>query len=649
MRKLAIVFLALASLSGFRAHAGSESVGTTSANFLKIPSHARPAAMGEAFMALSDDEAAMTYNPAGTAKILQDQISATHIEWFQGIRLEHLGGVFGLGPLGSLGGSINWLQVDSMVKTERTANTSNPLNNYREIGSFSPHDAAFTLAYARPIRNDVNLGLSLRILQQNIDDKNGYAGSVDLGGQWCDLFEGFDIGLVARNLGSAVSVGSTPYQLPLDITGGMLYRLPHLPVAITADAGMPVDNVTSWGVGSETWVYDLLALRLGYRGGFGNQVTAGAGFRIVGFQLDYAWVPFAELGQTHRVTASYNFGHPPIGLDLERNLIGPIGDPDKRETAWVPRVQQPERVKHWVLSVFDSQGSIVSLKKGDGRPPARIVFNGKDDSGRALPDQYLPAELALDFDGGVQSSERGPKVELDSTPPKLSFDVTPKIHRPDGSGAIVIPAHFALAATDRHNVSAWSMEIRKKSGELFRSYGGQGNPPAEVVWDGNDDAGTPVSSGQVYICRMYARDGLGNKGESDPIAQVVLLKEVHFQMASDALFEVGKADVRISAFQQMKDMKVKIMQYLAPGGVIEIVGHTDSMPVHNSAYGSNEALSLARAQAVVKFFVTLLGMDEKQFKPMGKGDTVPLTTNDTPEGREKNRRVEIVIHGTAYE
>jgi chemotaxis protein MotB len=107
--------------------------------------------------------------------------------------------------------------------------------------------------------------------------------------------------------------------------------------------------------------------------------------------------------------------------------------------------------------------------------------------------------------------------------------------------------------------------------------------------------------------------------------------------------------VRISAYQEMKDMKVKILQYLAPGGVIEIVGHTDNVPVHNSVYGSNEALSLARAQAVVKFFVTLLGMDEKSFKPIGKGDTMPVATNDTIDGRIKNRRVEIVIHGTAYE
>src|SRR5687767_8704656 len=100
MKSPVAAFLALVGLPSFLG-AGAESVGTTSANFLKIPSHARAAAMGEAFVALSDDETALTYNPAGTAQILQNQLSASHIEWFQGIRLEHFGGVYGLGPLGS--------------------------------------------------------------------------------------------------------------------------------------------------------------------------------------------------------------------------------------------------------------------------------------------------------------------------------------------------------------------------------------------------------------------------------------------------------------------------------------------------------------------------------------------------------------------
>jgi outer membrane protein OmpA-like peptidoglycan-associated protein len=649
MRKLALFIVAALLGPAGPAMAGVESVGTTGANFLKIPPQARAASMGEAFVALSDDESSLTYNPSGSARMLQDQISATHIEWFQGLHLENLGGVVSLGPLGSVGAAIDWLQVDSLVRTERIANTSDPLANYEETGTFSPHDADLTFSYARPFGDKLNLGASLQILQQNIDTSNGWAGSLNLGAQYLQLFKGVDLGLVVSNLGTSIAVGSTAYSLPLAVTGGALYHLPTLPVVITADAGLPVDDVIDWGLGAETWIYDILALRLGYHGGFINAPTAGAGFRLVGFELDYAWVPYDELGQTHRLTVSYNFGTPPIGLGLERPLIGPIGDADKRQTAWLPKLQNPALVKRWTLSIIDATGHVVATQSGSGPVPTRLPWSGRDDSGRPLPDQLVTASLDAEFQGGIISSAKGPAVELDSLPPRLAFDVTPKIHRPDGSGAILIPAHFSLAAWDKHGIGGWTMEIRKKTGELFRSYNGAGAPPAEIVWDGNDEQGKPVDSGSVYICRLFARDTLGNRSESDPLAQVVLLKEVHFSMSSDALFDIGKADVRISAYQQMKEMKVQIMSYLSQGGVVEIVGHTDNVPVHASVYGSNEALSLARAQAVVKFFVNLLGMDPKIFKPVGMGPAQPITTNDTPEGREKNRRVDILIHGTAYQ
>src|ERR1700677_1931964 len=70
---LCALLLALCS-AGASLRAGEESVGTTSANFMKIPYSARPAGMGEAFTAISDDESAFEYNPAGAAQMLQGQL-----------------------------------------------------------------------------------------------------------------------------------------------------------------------------------------------------------------------------------------------------------------------------------------------------------------------------------------------------------------------------------------------------------------------------------------------------------------------------------------------------------------------------------------------------------------------------------------------
>ncbi|MES2202450.1 MAG: PorV/PorQ family protein, partial [candidate division FCPU426 bacterium] len=323
MKRLAACLWALQASAAF---GGPEGVGTTSADFLKIPAAARPAAMGEAFAGLADDESSLTYNPSGIARPLEHSLSATHVEWFQGIRLEHLGGVLALGEQGGLAVDLSWLQVDAMARTLRVANSADPLSNYAEIGSFSPHDAALGLGYARPFGKSFNTGLSAHFIQQNIDAQNGYGLGLDLGAQWLGLPGGLDLGLVIKHLGTPLALGANGSQLPLDFRLGALKRMKGLPLLWSAELGIPVDGQLMPGVGVEGELYRLLALRAGWRGGYANQFSAGLGFKLAGFKLDYAWVPFELLGPTHRLTLTRVFSAVSLGLDLDRDLIGPLGD-----------------------------------------------------------------------------------------------------------------------------------------------------------------------------------------------------------------------------------------------------------------------------------------------------------------------------------
>jgi OOP family OmpA-OmpF porin len=75
--------------------------------------------------------------------------------------------------------------------------------------------------------------------------------------------------------------------------------------------------------------------------------------------------------------------------------------------------------------------------------------------------------------------------------------------------------------------------------------------------------------------------------------------------------------------------------------VIIVAGHTDS--VGSAAY--NQALSMRRAEAV-KAYLTAKGMDAARVYTEGKGETSPLASNHTPEGRATNRRVTLEIVGT---
>jgi chemotaxis protein MotB len=75
---------------------------------------------------------------------------------------------------------------------------------------------------------------------------------------------------------------------------------------------------------------------------------------------------------------------------------------------------------------------------------------------------------------------------------------------------------------------------------------------------------------------------------------------------------------------------------------ILIEGYTDSNPISNSIYPSNWELSSGRAGSVARYFETM-GLDRTRLRPEGLADLDPVASNATPDGRARNRRVEIVV------
>ena len=82
--------------------------------------------------------------------------------------------------------------------------------------------------------------------------------------------------------------------------------------------------------------------------------------------------------------------------------------------------------------------------------------------------------------------------------------------------------------------------------------------------------------------------------------------------------------------------------------LIKIEGHTDNLPVNSSLYPSNWELSAARSASVARFLISQYNIKSNLFTVIGYGDTKPIDTNSTPQGRDKNRRIEIVILKNQY-
>ena len=77
-------------------------------------------------------------------------------------------------------------------------------------------------------------------------------------------------------------------------------------------------------------------------------------------------------------------------------------------------------------------------------------------------------------------------------------------------------------------------------------------------------------------------------------------------------------------------------------GQVQILGHTDNQPIRSVRFPSNWHLSQERAQSVMQLLIKM-GLVKNRLSAEGRADAEPIASNSTPEGRARNRRVEIVV------
>ncbi|MDP1852848.1 MAG: OmpA family protein [Candidatus Omnitrophota bacterium] len=135
------------------------------------------------------------------------------------------------------------------------------------------------------------------------------------------------------------------------------------------------------------------------------------------------------------------------------------------------------------------------------------------------------------------------------------------------------------------------------------------------------------------------------------LKQEISDKQVKLEMAekglvitflADILFDSGKAEVRSSAFNSL-DKIAKVLSENVPDLNVGIEGHTDNVQIKRSHWKSNWELSAQRALSVLHYLVSNTEITGERVSAIGYGEFRPVASNDTKEGRQLNRRVEIVI------
>jgi len=285
--------------------------------------------MGESFVAVADDASSTYWNPAGMSLLKKQEILAEHSVHIQDIAVSRIAYAHPLGssPSGLVpawGVSGAYLSLDDMEG--RSGNTA------QSERTFGASDMVGAISYSHPfIRlpgRISTLGITGKFIQQRIDDRQASSYAADIG--VLQTFGRLRCGLVLANVGSNVRFVDESYPLPRTVRLGLAWMPRSWPVVLSTE----VDRVrgeksASYRFGGEYDMANLLALRMGYA--FHPEATqralqgtalgtvsdsemtrftgleAGLGFKLFGYGIDYAFTPYGELGNAHKITVSARF------------------------------------------------------------------------------------------------------------------------------------------------------------------------------------------------------------------------------------------------------------------------------------------------------------------------------------------------------
>lgn len=286
--------------------------GTTGFTFLQIPAGARAVAMGGAFTAVPGDPISLYWNPAASAKMSDSKLTTTYTSYMMDMQAGFAGWV---NPRENdvIGVSLNYFYGGNFDRTTM----EDPMGTGEQ---FSSNSMALAGTWAKNLTESLSVGITGRFIYSQIDSYNANGFSVDLGGMYCSsAIPGFTGALVVRNAGvQTKAFYSENDPMPTEVAAGISQSFMDGSFLVAVDATMPFEGDFDAAAGLEYKPVEMLAIRTGWSlsamdtadnagGGFVDAMGFGMGTRYNQFSLDYAWKPFADLGNTHRIS---------LGMDI---------------------------------------------------------------------------------------------------------------------------------------------------------------------------------------------------------------------------------------------------------------------------------------------------------------------------------------------
>lgn len=293
---------------------GGQRAGISTAQFLKIGVGARATALGEAFIAISDDASALYWNPAGLAQFKEAEVIISHSAWLVDINHDFLGAVYHLDSDNTFGVSLTSLSMNKMAVTTEFA----PFGNGEYFG-FS--DIAIGISYARRMTEEFSFGGTVKYVEETLDKLNMRGIMIDLGTYYRTGLGSTRFAVVVSNFGAELApdgqivlVGKREKSEWQSFAPPTIFRIGFAFEPIENEENIlttsiqlnhPNDNSENVSLGAEYSWRKLLYLRAGYKFNVDEQnYTCGVGVNVpisfAEFSFDYAYANFVRLGSAHR-------------------------------------------------------------------------------------------------------------------------------------------------------------------------------------------------------------------------------------------------------------------------------------------------------------------------------------------------------------
>jgi hypothetical protein len=378
---------------------------------------ARSLGLGGAFVAVADDPLGILWNPAGLSAMEQNEVRFENARLFEDTSINGISFAVPGSWLPSFGVTVLSLGSSDFQKT-------NEMND--ALGTFRDVETAYFITASKAFSPKFAIGTNLRLVQQTVEEWSGGGFGVDLGGWYQATPELRLAGSVANLGGPSITLRDAAETYPMQFRGGASYRVFNGRGLINAELDASNGLGAKMHAGGEYWIQPTFALRMGIDDNYG---TGGFSLRFAPqYQVDYG-VADHPLGMTHRVGVSYRFGGFFASSHAEPAVFSPTGE------RAVTRISLNARTKadaaEWSLEIVNKSDAVVRRFAGQGRAPAHIEWDGKDETGLPLADGTYRYRLTVKDRDGREMVGPMRSVEIFTAGPQGAVPLLPTPGTPE--------------------------------------------------------------------------------------------------------------------------------------------------------------------------------------------------------------------------